>query len=94
MINLVIAGVVRCDAVFAVNLALHFRRYIAHFSGVSGGADILSCDIERAVEGEIRIGKNWRRLLGENDGSTGLLRFGDFRLRAELALANGLRLSR
>jgi hypothetical protein len=69
VINLVIAGAVRCDAVFAVNLALHFRRYIAHFSGVSGSADILSCDIERAAGGQIRIGKNWRGLLSEDDPS-------------------------
>src|ERR1700730_10353532 len=67
VINLVIAGAVRCDAVFAVNLPLHFPRYIAHFSGVSGRADILSCDIERAAGGQIRIGKNWRGLLGENE---------------------------
>jgi hypothetical protein len=83
----------RCDAVFPVDFAFHFRRNVTHLSAVSGYTDILHRDVERAAGGEIRVGQNWRRLLGENDGSTGLLRFGDFRLRAELALANGLRLS-
>jgi len=67
------------------------ERYVLF--GVIHSHRVLHRDIESAAGGEIRIGKNWRRLLGENDGSTGLLRFGDFRLRAELALANGLRLS-
>jgi hypothetical protein len=36
VINLVIAGAVRRDAVFPVNLALRFRRNIAHISGIRG----------------------------------------------------------
>src|SRR5271166_6380173 len=67
VINLVITGAVRGDAVFAVNLPLHFRRYIAHLLRVSGRADILSCDIERAAGGQIRIGKNWCGLLGDEN---------------------------
>jgi hypothetical protein len=70
VINLVIAGAVRYDAVFAVNLPLHFRRYIAHFSGVSMGANILSYNIKPSnvsPGGHVRVGKNRRRFLGEQD---------------------------
>jgi hypothetical protein len=83
----------RCDAVFPVDFAFHFRRNVTHLSAVSGYTDILHRNVECVPRRQPRIGKNWCGLLGENDGSTGLLRFGDFRLRAELALANGLRLS-
>src|SRR5580704_8025693 len=65
VINLVIAGAVRYDAVFAVNLALHFRRYISHFSGVSMGANILSCNVKRVAGSHVRVGKNRRWFLGE-----------------------------
>src|SRR5271166_5734551 len=61
------AGAVRYDAVFAVDLPLHFRRYIAHFSGVSTGANILSCNIKRVAGSHVRVGKNRRRFLGEQD---------------------------
>src|ERR1700674_5745903 len=67
VINLVVAGAARYDAVFAVDLPLHFRRYIAHFSGVSVGANIWSCNIKRVAGSHVRVGKNRRRFLGEQD---------------------------
>ena len=66
MINLVIAGAVRCDAVFAVNWRSFPPVDRALFWRIRG-CNILSCDIERAARGQIRIGKNWRGLLGDDD---------------------------
>src|SRR5271165_3924326 len=67
MIDLVIAGVVRCDAVFRVNFALHFRRNVTHLSAVSGYTDILHRNVECIPRRQLRVRFDWRRLLGEND---------------------------
>jgi hypothetical protein len=71
VINLVITGAVRGDAVFAVNLPLHFLRNIAHLLRVSGRADILSCDIERAAGGQIQPLSWSRRVLSESPLAAG-----------------------
>jgi hypothetical protein len=66
MITFVITAFMRCDAVFPVNFPLHFRRNVTHLFGVSGYTEILNRDIEHAAGGQIRIGKNWCGLLGED----------------------------
>jgi hypothetical protein len=63
----VIAGTVQCDALLLVNFPLHFRRNVPHLFGVAGYAEILNRDCERVSRRQLRIGKNWRRLLGEGD---------------------------
>ena len=68
MINLVIAGIVRCDAVLRINFPFHFRRNVAHLFGVSGYTEILHRDCERVSRRQLRIGNDWGRLLREDEG--------------------------
>ena len=49
------------------SFAFHFRRNVTHLFGVSGDADILSRDIERAAGSQIRSGRIGDRLLREDD---------------------------
>ena len=63
MIDFVIAGAVRCDAVFSVDLPLCFPWNVAHFFGISRDAEILGCNIECIAGSESLIGNEWRGLL-------------------------------
>jgi hypothetical protein len=66
MIDFVITGAVRCDAILLVNFPLHFRRNVTHLFGVSTNAEILNRDLECVSRRQLRIGKNWRGFLGED----------------------------
>ena len=67
MINLVIAGTGRYDAVLPVNFEFHFRRNVTHLFGVSGYTEILHRNFECISRRQLGIGENWRGLLGEDD---------------------------
>ena len=67
MINLVIAGTVRYDAVLPVNFEFHFRRNVTHLFGVSGYTEILNRDSECVFRRQLRIGKYWGGLLREDE---------------------------
>jgi hypothetical protein len=47
VIDLVIAGTVRRDAIFPVNFAFHFCRNVTHLFSVSGYTEIMNCDLPR-----------------------------------------------
>src|SRR5260370_13420128 len=67
MIDFVITGAVRCDAILLVNFPLHFRRNVTHLFGVSTNTEILNRDLECVSRRQLRIGNDWRGLLGEDD---------------------------
>ncbi len=67
MINFVIASLVLRDSVLGVCLPFKPCRDRSHLLRVARNAHILSGYVERVTRCELRIGKNRRGLLGEDD---------------------------
>jgi hypothetical protein len=66
VINFVVAGLVLRDFVHGVRLSLKPCRYRSHLLGVAGDAHVLSGYFKRVTGRQLRVGKNWCRLLGED----------------------------
>jgi hypothetical protein len=64
VIDLVVAGIVRCDPVLFINFSLHFRRNVPDLFGGAGYAEILNRDCKRVSRRQRRIWNDWRGLLG------------------------------
>ena len=57
----------RRDSIFSVNLPLYLRWNVAHFFGVPRDTEILGRNIKCVAGSQLRIGNDWRGLLGEGD---------------------------
>jgi hypothetical protein len=67
VIHFGVAGLVLRDSVLGVRLSFKPCWYRSHLLGVARNAHVLSSYLERVTGRQLRIRKNRRRLLGEDD---------------------------
>jgi hypothetical protein len=66
VIDFVIAGLVLGDSILGVRLSFKPCWYCSHLLRVAGNTHVLSAYVKRVTWRQLRIGKNWRGLLGED----------------------------